>query len=211
MQGGTDTVADGLSCRPVGRDVDQPQEAGSSFHESADGRTVSGTMMQSPVGRRLARSAGMEVRCHAALAKARAERAPHQGSEWPRGSRAGPHRGGRHGVHRGADGAAAAGCYARLSLRQMRAGLSGRVSLDDQTVLDVLLGELRPRPRHLAPSGSLGRSGGAMPGTTKRRGQSGACSKGSVGEELAGVALHKGNGKQGAATKPPVRLRDTQE
>ncbi len=90
---------------------------------------------------------GLEARCHAALAHARAEQVPHQGSDW--GSRLA-----RAGfvldvertfdVHLDAPLAAAGRRYAELSLRQMRTGLVGLITPDDEAVLDALLDHDRP-------------------------------------------------------------------
>ena len=86
--------------------------------------------------------AGLEERCHAVLAQARAEALPHIGSDW-----------GARLVAAGYTVEAkrhvdiklvpplppAAGRYAQASLRRMRATLDGRLDADDLEILDALI------------------------------------------------------------------------
>jgi SAM-dependent methyltransferase len=85
---------------------------------------------------------GLEARCHAVLAERRAADVPHLGSDWgPRLARAGfaveAER--LFAVELEPPLPAAAGRYARASLRRVRTGLDGRMSADDLATLDTLL------------------------------------------------------------------------
>jgi SAM-dependent methyltransferase len=85
---------------------------------------------------------GLEARGHAALAEEMAGELPHLGSDWgPRLSKAGftieAER--TFAIDLTPPLPAAAGRYAQVSLRRMRAGLDGRLSADDLAVLDTLI------------------------------------------------------------------------
>jgi SAM-dependent methyltransferase len=85
---------------------------------------------------------GLESRCHAALAEGLADELPHLGSDWgPRLSAAGftveAER--RFAIDLTPPLPAAAGRYARASLRRLRSGLDGRMSPDDLAALDTLI------------------------------------------------------------------------
>ncbi len=90
---------------------------------------------------------GLEARCHAVLAETAAEELPHLGSDW-----AGLLR--QAGLIIQAERTftidlqpplpAAAGRYARASLRRLRDGLDDRISADDQAALDTLLADDGP-------------------------------------------------------------------
>ncbi len=87
-------------------------------------------------------AAGLEARCHAALAAGLTDELPHLGSDW------GPHleRAGfaidaeRHfAIDLAPPLPAAAGRYARTSLRRMRSGLQGLIGAGDLATLDTLI------------------------------------------------------------------------
>jgi len=86
--------------------------------------------------------AGLEARCHAALAAGLAGEVPHLGGDWgPRLSRAGfTIEAERHfGIDLSPPLPAAAGRYAQASLRRMRSGLGGQISAGDLAALDALI------------------------------------------------------------------------
>ena len=90
---------------------------------------------------------GLEARCHAAAAQARAEHLPHQGGDWAaRIARAGftVEDARVSVVEVPAPLSPTARRYALLSLRQMRRGLAERVGAEDLATLDVLLDDHRP-------------------------------------------------------------------
>lgn len=83
-------------------------------------------------------AAGLEARCHAALT----DEVPHLGSDWgPRLERAGfAIDAERHfAIDLTPPLPAAAGRYARASLRRMRSGLQGQIGADDLATLDTLI------------------------------------------------------------------------
>jgi SAM-dependent methyltransferase len=90
---------------------------------------------------------GLEARCHAALAQARADTIPHLGSDWgPRLTRAGftiqaqrP-----FAIDLAPPLPAATGRYAQAFLRRIRSGLDGQMSAGDLAALDTLIGSDRP-------------------------------------------------------------------
>jgi hypothetical protein len=86
--------------------------------------------------------AGLEARCHAQLAEARADDVPLLGSDWgPRLTKAGfaveAER--TFTIDLAPPLPAGAARYAQLSLRRMRNGLTARLSTDDLTALDTLI------------------------------------------------------------------------
>jgi SAM-dependent methyltransferase len=86
--------------------------------------------------------AGLEARCHAALAAGLAGEVPHLGGDWgPRLSRAGfTIEAERHfDIDLGPPLPAAAGRYAQASLRRMRSALGGQISTGDLAALDALI------------------------------------------------------------------------
>jgi SAM-dependent methyltransferase len=85
---------------------------------------------------------GLEARCHAAMAVRQAAEIPHLGSDWgARLSRAGftieAER--SFAIHLTPPLPAAAGRYAEASLRRIRAGLDGLISVGDLATLDTLI------------------------------------------------------------------------
>jgi SAM-dependent methyltransferase len=85
---------------------------------------------------------GLEARCHAALAEARADEIPHLGADWgARLRRAGfaieAER--TFAIHLTAPLDPAAGRYAQAALRRIRSGLDGKISAGDLAALDVLV------------------------------------------------------------------------
>ncbi len=87
-------------------------------------------------------AAGLEARCRAALAAGLTDEVPNLGSDWgPRLERAGfAIDAERHfAIDLTPPLPAAAGRYARASLRRMRSGLQGRIGADDLATLDTLI------------------------------------------------------------------------
>jgi SAM-dependent methyltransferase len=122
---------------------------------------------------------GLEARCHAALAEARAADMPNLGSDWaPRLRKAGfaieAER--QFVIDVTAPLPAAAGRYAQASLRRLRSGLADRLAAADLAALDRLTGDAPAEPRFSAPSGGPGAGSSTEPGFSAPSGGPGAAS-----------------------------------
>jgi SAM-dependent methyltransferase len=87
-------------------------------------------------------SPGLEDRCDALMAEARAEHLPHMGSDWTTRLTAAGFEirdSGDLVVDLAAPVSAAAARYARATLERLRAGLADRLTAEDRNTLDVLL------------------------------------------------------------------------